>query len=181
MAVVRKKTVRGSTYYYLEHSFREGKKVQKKEVYLGNEVPKNIDEIKAKFLDDIYRGKWYSDIDRIRKNFAEEQRTMPESIREKQLLNFAVRFTYDTQRIEGSTLTIRETADLLERRITPPRRPLGDVKEAEAHRDLFYEIVRSKKDLSLQMALDWHWRLFDQTKPDIAGKIRKHQVAISGS
>ena len=181
MAVVRKKTVSGSTYYYLEHSFREGKKVQKKEVYLGNKVPKNIDEIKAKFLDDIYRGKWYSDIDRIRKNFAEEQRTMPESIREKQLLNFAVRFTYDTQRIEGSTLTIRETADLLERRITPPMRPLGDVKEAEAHRDLFYEIVRSKRVLSLQMALDWHWRLFDQTKPDIAGKLRKHQVATSGS
>jgi Fic family protein len=181
VAVVRKKTVKGRTYYYIEHSIREGEKVHKKEVYLGDKVPKNVDDIKAKLLDDIYRGKWYSDIDRIRKNFAKEQSSMPKSIREKQLLNFAVRFTYDTQRIEGSTLSMRETADLLERGITPSRRPVEDIKEAEAHRELFYEIIRSKKDLSLQMVLDWHWKLFRQTKPDIAGDIRKHQVAISGS
>jgi Fic family protein len=31
------------------------------------------------------------------------------------------------------------------------------------------------------MVLEWHWKLFNLTKPDIAGKIRKHQVTISGS
>jgi Fic family protein len=56
-----------------------------------------------------------------------------------------------------------------------------DVKEAEAHRDLFYEILQSKKDITLQMMVDWHWKLFSNTKPDVAGKIRKYQVAISGS
>lgn len=181
MVVIRKKTVKGRIYYYLEHSTREGKKVQKKEVYLGKKIPSNIEEFKRKFLDDIYREKWFADIDRIKKNFSIEQRGMPESVREKELLNFAVRFTYDTQKIEGSTLTRRETADLLERGITPARRPLGDVKEAEAHRDLFYEIIKSRKDLTLQMVMDWHWKLFRQTKPDIAGKTRKYQVAISGS
>lgn len=181
MAAVRKKTVKGQTYYYLEHSIREGRRVQKKEVYLGNKIPKNIEEIKAKFLDDIYREKWYADIDRIKKNFSKEQRTIPKSVKEKELQTFVTRFTYDTQRIEGSTLTRRETADLLEKGITPTNKPLKDVKEAEAHRDLFYEILKSQKDLTLQMIMDWHWKLFHQTKPDIAGKIRKYQVAIGGS
>ncbi len=181
MVVVRKKTVKGRTYYYLAHSIREGKKVQKKEIYLGSKIPKNVDEIRMKLLDDIYKEKWYADINRIKKNFSKEQKKIPESVREKELLSFAVRFTYDTQKIEGSTLTRRETADLLERGITPARRPLRDVKEAEAHRDLFYEILESRKDLTLQTAADWHWKLFWQTKPDIAGKIRKYQVAISGS
>ena len=181
MAVVRKKKVKGQTYYYLEHSIREGKRIRKKEVYLGNKIPKNIYEIKMKLLDDVYREKWYVDVDRIKKNFSKEQRRMPKSIKEKEFLNFVVRFTYDTQKIEGSTLTRRETADLLERGITPARRPLGDVKEAETHRDLFYEIIKSRKDLTLHMVLDWHWKLFHQTKQDIAGKIRKYQVAISGS
>ncbi len=181
MAAIRKKVVKGQTYYYLEHSYREGKKVQKKELYLGNKIPKNIEAIKAKFLDDIYKEKWYFDADRIKKNFAKEQRTIPKSVKEKELQTFVTRFTYDTQKIEGSTLTRRETADLLERGITPTSKPLKDVKEAEAHRDLFYEILKERKDLSLQMILDWHWKLFHQTKKDIAGKIRKYQVAIGGS
>ena len=58
---------------------------------------------------------------------------------------------------------------------------MRDVQEAEAHRDLFYKILKSKKDLSLQMTLDWHWDLFNKTKADLAGKIRKYQVAIGGS
>lgn len=95
--------------------------------------------------------------------------------------NFAVNFTYDTQKIEGSTLTHRETADLLERGITPKSKPMRDVQEAEAHRDLFFEILRSEKDLSLRYVTGWHWKLFNKTKPDIAGKIRRKQVTISAS
>lgn len=181
MVVVRKRTVKGKTYYYLEHSIREAKRIQKKETYVGSKVPKNIGELKRKFLDDIYRNKWYGNVDRIWENFAKEQRAMPKSAREKELLRFALRFTYDTQRIEGSTLTRRETADLLEKGITPARRPVADVREAEAHRDLFYEIVRSKKGLTLQEVLGRHWKLFGRTKSDIAGKVRNYQVAISGS
>lgn len=181
MAVVRKRIVKGRTYYYLEHSMREDGEIQKKEIYLGSKIPKNIDEVKLKFTDDIYGTKWRSDFDRIKKNFSKEQKALPKSIKEKELQTFATRFTYDTQRIEGSTLTRRETADLLERGITPASRPLRDVKEAEAHRDLFYEILKSRKDLTLQMTLDWHWKLFHHTKPDIAGQVRKYQVAIGGS
>jgi len=181
MVTLKKKTLKGKTYYYLEHSTRKGKKVQKKEIYLGRKIPANIERIKKNFLDGIYREKWYIDIDRIKQRFSKEQRTVPKSVKEKQLQNFVTRFTYDTQRIEGSTLTRRETADLLERGITPKSKPMRDVQEAEAHRDLFYEILKSKKELSMQSILDWHWDLFQLTKPDVAGKIRKYQVAISGS
>jgi len=78
-------------------------------------------------------------------------------------------------------LTLRETADLLERGITPREKPLRDVKEAEAHKEVFYEMLRYKKDLSLQIILYWHKKLFELSKPDIAGKIRNYQVKISGS
>lgn len=181
MVILKKKVLKKQTYYYLEHSIRKGKKVKKKELYLGRKIPSNIEEIKKNFLGDIYKVKWYSDIDRIKERFSKEYRLMPKSSREKQIQNFAIRFTYDTQRIEGSTLTHRETADLLEKGITPKNKPLPDVKEAEAHRDLFYEILKIKKDISHQLILEWHWKLFRLTKSDIAGKIRKHQVSIGGS
>jgi len=181
MVIVKKKVVSKKTYYYLEHSIRKGKQVHKKNLYLGTRLPSNIGEIKKNFLDDIYREKWYRDADRIKEQYWKEQRTIPKSAREKELQNFVTKFTYDTQRIEGSTLTHKETADLLERGITPKSKLIRDVKEAEAHRDLFYEILRLEKDLSFQIVLDWHWKLFHVTKPDMAGKIRKYPVSISGS
>lgn len=98
MVLVRKKMLKGHAYYYLEHSIRKESKIQKKEVYLGTKIPKNIDELKARLLDDIYREKWHPDIDRIKKNFLREQKLIPESVKKKELLNFAIRFTYDTQK-----------------------------------------------------------------------------------
>jgi Fic family protein len=181
MVAIKKKVVKGQTYHYLEHSMREGKKVQKKEIYLGRKIPSNIEEMKKNLLDSIYKEKWYADVDRIKKNISKNQKIMPKSVKEKELENFAINFTYDTQRIEGSTLTRRETADLLERGIAPKNKPMKDAQEAEAHRDLFFEILRSKKDLSLHGVEEWHWKLFNKTKADIAGKIRKYQVAIRGS
>lgn len=181
MVRVRKKTLKGKTYYYLEHSIRSGGRVQKKELYLGNKIPSNIEIMKKEFLDEIYHQKWFVDIEKIKQNYLKNQRLMPKSVRDKEIETFAINFTYDTQRIEGSTLTRKETADLLERGIAPNNKPMRDVQEAEAHKELFFEILKSKKDLSSQVVIEWHWELFNKTKAGMAGKIRKYQVAIRGS
>jgi len=181
MVRVRKKTLKGKTYYYLEHSTRNGSQVQKKELYLGNKIPPNIEKMKKEFLDEIYHQKWFVDIEKIRQNYSKNQKLMPKSVINKEIETFAINFTYDTQKIEGSTLTRRETANLLERGITPNNKPMRDVQEAESHRDLFFEILKSKNDLSMRQIIDWHWKLFSKTKAEMAGKIRKYQVAIRGS
>ncbi len=181
MVRIKKRSLKGKTYYYLEHSIRKGSRVHKKEVYLGSKIPSDMEKIKKKFLADLYHEKWFVDLEKIKRNFTKEHKSMPKSAREKELQIFSIKFTYDTQRIEGSTLTHKETADLLERGITPKNKPLRDVEEAGAHRDIFYQIIKTGKELSLQAILDWHWSLFQITKPDIAGKLRKHPVGISGS
>ncbi|MGA2971223.1 MAG: Fic family protein [Candidatus Bathyarchaeia archaeon] len=181
MVTVRKRVIGGRTYYYLEHSVRMNGRVEKKATYLGKALPKNVEEIKKDFLHSIYEERWFKTFDSIRRNFAKERRLMPKSAGEEELRKFSVRFTYDTQRIEGSVLTLRETANLLEIGVTPLGKPVQDIKEAEAHQKILYEILRFHKDLSLQTILYWHKRLFESTKKDIAGRIRQHQVAISGS
>ncbi|RLE37865.1 hypothetical protein DRJ17_05580 [Candidatus Woesearchaeota archaeon] len=181
MVTIKKKTIGNKEYYYLEHSFRKGKSVKKKELYLGHEIPKNIDEIKRDFISSIYKEKWYEILEKIKTGFSREIKSMPKSDREKATEAFMVRFTYDTQRIEGSKLTLRETANLLEKGISPNKKPLRDIKEAEAHMKVFYEVLEYKKELSLNVALYWHKKLFNETKQDTAGKIRKHGVVISGS
>lgn len=181
MVRIKKKVLGKQTYYYLEHTLREADKILKKEKYLGKCLPKNIEEVKKRFLSEIYREKWYPLLDKIKENFSKEQKQVPKTAKEKELETFMIRFTYDTQRIEGSKLTLRETASLFEKGITPKAKPIYDVKEAEAHREIFYDMMNYKKDLSLQPILYWHKKLFENTKKEIAGRIRQHQVAISGS
>jgi Fic family protein len=134
-----------------------------------------------RFILEIDQERWFNVFERIRKNYNVELRNSPKSAALKDLHTFSVRFTYDTQRIEGSTLSLRETSRLLEEGISPGGRPISDVKEAESGQKLLLEILAQKKDLTLPEVLDWHWRLFKDTKPDIAGQIRKHGVKISGS
>ena len=181
MVKILKKKSGNQVYYYLDHSFREGGKVQKKQKYLGKEIPKDIEKLQKEFVSEIYREKWIKNIDKIKKNFNQEHKSMPNSAKEKQKETFAIKFTYNTQRIEGSTLTRKETADLLQRGITPSAKPIRDVKEAETHRNLFFEMLEYKKELNNQIVLYWHKKLLEQTKSDIAGKIRAHGVAIARS
>ena len=181
MVTIRKRLVGTREYFYLQHTIRTSKGVETRERYLGARLPANIDEVKRDFLTEIYRERWYPLLDGIRANYLKEQRRMPRSASQKQARSFSVRFTYDTTRIEGSRLTYRETADLLERGLSPRAKPIEDIKEVEAHDRVFREVLECEKDLSLRVILLWHKRLFEETKPDIAGKIRAHQVAISGS
>ncbi len=181
MVSVQKKIINGRAYYYLDYSYREGGKVKKNVKYLGDAIPPNIEKLKEEFFIEICGRRWYPHFDTIKKCYTTEQKTKPPSLRKKDTKQFAVRFTYNTNKIEGSTLTFRETADLLERGITPSRRPVEDVREAEAHREIFYDMVAYDGDISLKVVLQWHKKLFQHTKPDIAGRIREHNVGISGS
>ena len=181
MVTIRKRLVGTREYFYLQHTLRTSKGVQAREKYLGARLPTNIEEVKRDFLIEIYKERWYPLLDVVRSNCLKEQRRMPRSSFQKHARTFSVRFTYDTNRIEGSKLTYRETADLLERGLSPHAKPLEDIKEVETHDKVFREVVEYEKDLSLRIVLLWHKRLFEETKPDVAGKIRVHQVAISGS
>ena len=168
-------------YFYLVHSYREGKSVKKKQSYLGEKIPKDIEEKKRGFIQEFYKEKFLNDIDKIQKRFDKEYKSMPISARRKSKDTFAVKFTYNTQRIEGSALSLKDTARLLENGITPASKSIRDVKEAEAHKKVFFEMLDYGGELTLGIVLKWHKELMQETSKDIAGKTRNHDVAISQS
>lgn len=180
MVAIRKRKIGKKEYFYLEHTIKIDGKVKKKEKYLGKKVPKEIEKVKQNFFHEIFKEKWFKSLDRIKSNFSKDYSLMPKTAKKKYIQNFMITFTYDTNRIEGSTLSLKETARLLERGITP-KKPIEDVKETEAHKEVFYEMMNHQKDLNLDVVLYWHMLLFKNTKQDIAGKIRKHSVGVAGS
>lgn len=163
-------------YFYLQHSFRKEGKVITKERYLGKEVPENIDEIKAKLMHEAHVA-LTEKLQKIRKDFQEEWKRTPSSSKEKDLQEIAIAFTYNTNAIEGSTITLEEARLILEDKIAP-NKPIRDIHETEAQAATFKQMLKTKEEISDKLLLKWHKEIFRETKPDIAGKFRNYQVRV---
>ena len=168
--------VKRGKYYYLKHSFREDGRVVTKEKYLGKEVPKNITGIKIGLLKESRR--WlYAKLEKICSNFQKEWKRMPASARQREKEEIAMAFTYNTNAIEGSTITLEETREIIIDK-TAPNKPLKDVRETEAHFKVFMEMLDGKEELSAGLLLKWHEAIFQETKADIAGRFRDFPVRV---
>jgi Fic family protein len=163
-------------YFYLQHSYRKEGKVITKELYLGKKIPDNIEEIKAKLMHEP-REALFGKIERIKHNFQKEWKKTPPSAKEKQLQEIAIAFTYNTNAIEGSTITLEEARLILEDKIAP-NKPIRDIRETESHAAVFLEMLKAKEEISDQLLLKWHKEIFRETKPDIAGAFRNYQVRV---
>ncbi|MCI4352601.1 MAG: Fic family protein [Thermoplasmata archaeon] len=168
-------------YYYLVQTYREGSKVRKVERYIGRKLPESLSALKEELGQDLLTRHWGRKLEAIRAEYASNLNRMPPSLRTKELETFAIQFTFDSNRIEGSSLTLRETASLLEHGVTPSNRPLSDVQEALSHRKVFLAALSSRESLDRSTLLSWHKALFTETKPEYAGLVRRTQVRIAGS
>jgi Fic family protein len=175
MRIIKRKKG-GAEYFYLQHSFRKDGKVTTKEVYLGKKVPDNIEEIKAKLAFEAKEA-LSRKLEKIRSRFQEEWARYPESARERELREIAIAFTYNTNAIEGSTITLEETRQILEDRVAPSK-PLKDIRETESHAKVFLAMLKTKERMSEKLLLKWHRDIFEETKPDIAGQFRHYVVRV---
>lgn len=102
----------------------------------------------------------------------------------KRLLEeFAVLNTYNSNAIEGSTLTLRETALILQEGITIAERPLKEHLEAIGHKDAFdfvVELSQEKKPLSLYDIKMIHSLVLMNDRLN-AGVFRRVPVMIMGA
>ncbi len=175
MRVIKRKKG-NEEFYYLQHSYRKDGKVLTKEKYLGKGIPKNIEELKKEMGKETICD-LYAKLDDIRKNFLEEWKKIPKSAKEQELKEISIAFTYNTNAIEGSTITLEETRGIIEDKISP-NKPLRDVKETEVHSKVFLEMLNKKEKTSNELILKWHNEIFKETKPDIAGKYRDYLVRV---
>ncbi len=163
-------------YHYLRHSYRKGNRVVTIERYLGNTIPADIERIKKELWHESKK-ELYLKLSRIKNAYAREWRTYPPSIKKDFLITTSINFTYDTNAIEGSPITREETEGIIKRKIAP-NRPLADIQETINHSKTFLAMLHEKKDLTLSLLLNWHTALFEETKPDIAGRLREWNVRV---
>ncbi|MDL2252788.1 Fic family protein [Ruminococcaceae bacterium OttesenSCG-928-I18] len=95
---------------------------------------------------------------------------------------FLVEFTYNSNAIEGNTLTLRETALVLEG-VTIDKKPLKDHLEAVGHRNAFLyveQLITDKTAISEKVIKDIH-SLVLMDRPDDKGVYRRIPVTIMGA
>jgi len=181
MALLRT-VVRGQNrYYYLVHTYRWGGAMHRKERYLGAERPRDLDRQRELLEREVWKETWFRTFQRIHEAYRSRQRSLPRSVVEKEREEFLMEFTYDTNRIEGSTLTRDETVDLLSRGISPSSRPMRDIRETQLHAGLLRQLLERPEPVDLPHLLSWHKAIFGETKADIAGRVREFEVRIRGS
>lgn len=169
--------IKRGDYHYLIHSFRKKGKIATREKYLGKEVPPDIEYVKEGFLRECMQENTFPLLEKIKDGFRREWNSFPASVKREMLIDLSIGFTYNTNAIEGSTLTLEDTEELIRRKIAP-HKPMRDVQETLAHADVFFRVMESPPAVDIKTLLEWHLQVFGETKRDMAGKFRDYLVRV---
>lgn len=110
------------------------------------------------------------------------RRPLTEGEIERLTEEFVVEYTYNSNAIEGNTLTLRET-DLVLRGLTIDQKSLKDHMEAVGHKDAFYfvqDLVKEQVPLSESVIKQIHYLVLADKKED-RGVYRRVPVRIMGA
>ena len=174
-------------YYYRVKSVRKGKKVEKERKYLGVDLDKkNLSKMEKEadkellLLRNLLDDKDIKDLVGIKKDYLKE----PKGNLENRYESFCSAFTYNSNAIEGNTLTLQETSQLLFEQRVPSTKSLREINESLNHKEAFDYILNYKGNIIKEFILKLHELVVKNTlKKELTnqvGKYRLLQVYIRG-
>lgn len=119
-----------------------------------------------------------------KKKILDQNRPFPKVILERLHEQFVIEWTYNSNAIEGNTLTLQETALVLREGITIHGKSLREHFEATNHKAAIFELenmVRSQKPFTEEMLLELHRIILTNISGQYAGAYRKENVRIIGA
>ena len=117
-----------------------------------------------------------------KKKELDTKRPFTEGELQRLMEEFMIEFTYNSNAIEGNTLTLRET-DLVLKGLTIDQKPLKDHMEAVGHKDAFYyvmDLVKEKVPVNESVIKNIHYLVLADKKED-RGVYRRVPVRIMGA
>ncbi len=192
MAFIRAKYIGGEYYFYLVESRREGKLVYQDIVkYLGKrEDAERYAREKGLKMPEIKKALEKSEkaIDKKiarKKAILDSLRPFPKVLEDRLREELVILWTYHSTAIEGSTLSLQETATLLAEGIVVGNKPLTDYLAARGHRDainlVFKWVDEGKEELTEADLLELHRATMKNVIDIYLGVYRPVQVYLRGS
>jgi Fic family protein len=194
MVFARKIKIKNKEYWILVHPIRKGKKIIQKSRYIGKSLPPKarLEQLKKEFLKELEIGKsrffTKEDIEKIEaKKKAQEKELKKLSALEKKekLEEFIIRFTYDSSKLAGVDVTLRQTSLILREGVIPKGfKNIKTAKELENHEKGVIAITKYNGLFNLRFIKKIHKILLSGVEDSIAGKLRselKRDVKIAGT
>lgn len=182
-------------YYYLVEHIRIAKGRRKElRMYVGTEKPseKKLKVLLPKFEKEVKKEKIklhgfhyltsdeIDEINQINKEFWKRYKEQNNVVQEQFDKNFVMAFVFNTNSIEGSTLTPKEVELLLSEDIAP-NRPLKDILEAKSGEKALECVKEYKGRLNQTFLLKLHEIYFRDSYPQIAGAYKTMENRVEGS
>ncbi len=113
-------------------------------------------------------------------------RPLPQTIVRKLKERFEIEMTYNSNAIEGNSLTLKETALVINEGVTIKGKPLKDHLETKNHKeaiDYLYELTDKHKPITFSetMIRSFHQIVVGDTDKEWAGRYRNSSVVIVGT
>ncbi len=183
---IEKRKYYGQTKYWLSHSFREGEKIHKIRKLLGIDLSSEVLEDRKKkaeklILEEINKYKVIKDPlhDKISKEEVEFIKRLQAGadlkvvhLSESDWKKFSEIFSYNTNAIEGSELSKKETIEIIEKGVWPVEKSKEDIAEALGVDEAIKYIRKTKEHISLDLIKKIHYIVFRNSK-DFAGELRR--------
>jgi len=196
---VEKQKKNSGIYFYLAENIRKNNRWGRIRIYLGKDLnnkelgrlmkAKKLELMKktneARKLSDPLFGliseEQKKNLEKIKKLYLKNKQKAKGSIYENYYEHFVTEFTYDTNAIEGSTVTLQETALILFDRIVPEGKTLREISEVQNHKDVFDYMLTYKGDINRAFVLKLHKLLMHNILWKYSGKFRDVQVYVRGA
>jgi hypothetical protein len=192
MAYIDKQKSGDKTIYYLGKTIRIGpSKWKKLRIKLGTEKPSKeriTEELKKLRLEQykVFNEEYIDSnklefIDDFREVYNNHIIEIPKTIVEKEESDFVIRFTYNSNAIEGNRLTLRDTYLIIKEKQIPSGAPPKDYNEAINGRDAFDYLKNYKGKLTIQFIEKINEILTKNTGLLYPGRLRFFPVKIEGA
>jgi len=182
-------------YYYLTKNIRvDINKWKKIRVYIGDkkptkaEIKKHAEDIEKRAKEGLTKsentylsGEDAETLQDLKESYKDWVKKTPESIRKKFYDDFVIRFTYNTNAIEGNRLTLRQTALILKDKVLPSGVRASDYHEAVNGKECLEYLKSYKGELNNKLLEKVNGILTKNTDVVYGGRIRFFDVKIEGS
>lgn len=180
------------TFYYLGKTIRvDMNKWKKIRIKLGQKTPTE-EEIKVKLKQlklEEYKvfNKDYLDADKLeviddfKEVFNNHFKNIPKTVINKEESDFVIRFTYNSNAIEGNRLTLRDTYLIIKEKQIPSGAPPKDYNEAINGREVFEYIKNYNGKLTIKFLEKINFILTKNTGVTYPGRVRFFPVKIEGT
>jgi len=183
--------VNGKKQNYLIYNKRENDKWVKQSKFIGTgDISKeNVSKEKKKFELELILNKNYKylakkqveEIEKLRQIYFEKVDKLSKEEFERFEHSFFTELTYNSNAIEGSSLSLEDTSLVIDEHLAPKGKTVREIHEAENHIQAIKFMKSYKGELNEEFILRLHGIILKDISERFAGRYRESEVRIFGS